>query len=250
MGWRALILAALVVLGACTSTRPATVAPTSAPPATATTPPFASPTLPTPPAPAVSPPPETILSAALVAPDVGWRLTTRRVLYTSNGGTSWISNGLPAPISFPNKPDGQFFVDGSTAWLATVTSTVTVTRFTNGGMQAQSWSVPSTSSAPALLATLSFLDTNLGFLATVPTDGHGVPSGPADLYRTADGGATWSLVTSGAPITGPIHFASPSDGWAIQTPLIRTTDGGKTWQAQQLPSVFHVNLPPSTGVMV
>jgi photosystem II stability/assembly factor-like uncharacterized protein len=62
---------------------------------------------------------------------------------------------------------------------------------------------------------------------------------PGVLYRTIDGGATWTR--SQAPIGGAIQFANATTGWIIggrvnyaRNLLYITQDGGRTWAEQRL----------------
>jgi photosystem II stability/assembly factor-like uncharacterized protein len=67
-------------------------------------------------------------------------------------------------------------------------------------------------------------------------------SGLAEIYRSADGGRSWALVTApGTHLTDGLHdlsslrAVSDSDAWAIESDqsglgrLMRTTDGGRHW---------------------
>jgi photosystem II stability/assembly factor-like uncharacterized protein len=70
------------------------------------------------------------------------------------------------------------------------------------------------------------------------------------LYRTEDGGDTWTELPD-APGIYKLFFLSPSEGWAlvgdwpridaIRLSLYRTTDGGKTW------SRLSTIVPPTPG---
>ena len=197
--------------------------------------PSASPAASVPPSPA---PAEFIRAVALVSPSEGWVVTDRRVLHTPDAGRSW----RVAPVRFSDPvpiPPGEFFVDGSTAWLASGDTTVTVSRYLDGGTKVQTSVVPGNLSDGGGLVALSFLDANRGWVAVAPSHRprHAV------LYRTEDGGVTWNLVNGDAPTEGPIHFTSITAGWALGNPVLRTLDGGSTWQVQDVPATFDPALP-------
>lgn len=56
------------------------------------------------------------------------------------------------------------------------------------------------------------------------------------LYKSEDGGATWTLAADGQ--FADVTFADARYGWAVGRVgrVIATTDGGKTWTAQEVPS--------------
>ncbi len=57
----------------------------------------------------------------------------------------------------------------------------------------------------------------------------------ANVYKTTDGGATWSPQVSGtSKLLASVSFSSPTDGFVVgdQGRVIHTTDGGATWYAE------------------
>jgi photosystem II stability/assembly factor-like uncharacterized protein len=56
--------------------------------------------------------------------------------------------------------------------------------------------------------------------------------GAPKVWRTTDGGATWSHTATleGDSLIGDIAFSSATDGWATGAFLWHTTDGGLTWR--------------------
>lgn len=76
--------------------------------------------------------------------------------------------------------------------------------------------------------------------------------GGGKLYRTGDGGATWTDVTpagaqilAGQPDAGPVAFVQTDLAWAFgqaggTAQLFHTADGGKTWSKAQVPAVGHL----------
>ena len=119
-----------------------------------------------------------------------------------------------------------------------------IVRIRSGGTDVQVFPFPPT---PAI-ESISFVDADNGW-ALAGWDGQ------HDLYRTRDGGSTWSLILPDAPILGSLAFATPDRGWAAAAAgarLVTTTDGGRTWQEVAVPSPApHRGLPLSIrGVRV
>ena len=75
----------------------------------------------------------------------------------------------------------------------------------------------------------------------------------SDVYRTDDGGRSWTLLASNVIGTGPIHFTSASSGWGLMPEgwgaaspgLLFTHDGGRTWQRLHPPAP---GMDPGLGV--
>jgi hypothetical protein len=176
-------------------------------------------------------------------------LTDKRLLHTNDGGAHWRATSLPAPLFSllseisTRVPRGQFFVDGSTAWVAALGSRVTVTTFANGGKEVRSSRVPRTGAGTITSASLSFLDWNTGWVSVVYGTSINGPVVSEDLYKTVDGARSWTLVSRSSRAFGVIHFESISLGWVLQNPLLRTLDGGRTWTAQHVPVSFDRSLP-------
>ena len=119
-----------------------------------------------------------------------------------------------------------------------------IVRIRSGGTDVQVFPFTPT---PAI-ESISFVDADNGW-ALAGWDGQ------HDLYRTRDGGSTWSLILPDAPILGSLAFATPDRGWAAAAAgarLVTTTDGGRSWQEVAVPSPApHRGLPLSIrGVRV
>src|SRR5204863_9905430 len=88
-------------------------------------------------------------------------------------------------------------------------------------------------------ASLSFPGAGVGFLA----------AGNSRLYRSGDGGRSWSVVSHLAGVSA-LGFLTPQIGFALAgspgTPasLMTTRDGGNSWQAAgpELPGVRAISL--------
>ena len=82
---------------------------------------------------------------------------------------------------------------------------------------------------------LFFIDENTGFVSTLPE---------GRVYKTPDGGQTWTLVPGIVLQAGArIRFADPEVGWFIggPNPFFHTTDSGHQWHAQTISFPAKVN---------
>ena len=205
----------------------------------------------------------------MFGPTSAWALGGLR---TVDGGEHWTMAGPP---SVPNRALGssEFYLDANHAWVAETAfqtggcgDTVYVFSTADGGL---TWrqATPIHAPLPAGSAIwdfdtaasvdspawnepqwMDFIDPMHGWLMLTFDRGagpQGQPDGP--IYRTTDGGATWSVMSNGvsgdfncAP-TPNLRFASPTTGWVGQQPcdngtaLYVTHDAGATWQNQVLP---------------
>ncbi|WP_373511061.1 YCF48-related protein [Persicitalea sp.] len=76
---------------------------------------------------------------------------------------------------------------------------------------------------------VDFIDENTGYAVA-----KGISSFPASIYKSTDGGNTWTAKYNFANGTSPrIQFVSSSVGWVFNASeeIYRTTDGGNTWTA-------------------
>jgi photosystem II stability/assembly factor-like uncharacterized protein len=138
------------------------------------------------------------------------------VWYTRNGGLSWQrgTSGTTQALRTIS------WADARTAYVRGDGSTFLKT--TDGG---QSWQpVPNTFFATFSSATrIQFLTAQVGYV----TDGY--------LARTADGGQTWTFITSNtSPVKGVagVSFPSAREGWAYGSQVFHTTNAGQTWTTQ------------------
>jgi photosystem II stability/assembly factor-like uncharacterized protein len=188
----------------------------------------------------------------------GWVLVDGRLLWTDDGGESW-SDITPAGLSNCPKPD-ECYIASPPVSLSPAHVRISVVRgreasppttldfmFTeNGG---RTWGLqPIAEFADSLVcpgpacisgAELAFPDTLHGWLAAhAPL---GMSSDVKYLYRTLDGGQTWSSLEM--PAVGLVVFVDDSIGWAVggvshwtSELLFRTPDGGIHWQPVDLTS--------------
>lgn len=151
------------------------------------------------------------------------------ILRTDNAGQRWIAGNLGnQDLNAVSIVDDQFVViagDGGGIFKS----------FDRG----QTWQ-DIRSNIPQFvdLQDVKFIDRNLGYAAAGGSSSDG-------LYRTTDGGATWSKYDD-LNAGHTIDFVGAQHGWVFNLGGLgyRTIDGGETWEQMLLPE------PPSGGVIV
>lgn len=163
-----------------------------------------------------------LFSICMVDAEAGWALTGTSVLRTTDGGETWadVTPETEAGATIA----AESFLDAGKAWFTIArenASTLVVFRTANGG---ESWrrNVIKMSYTP-LGALLNFIDTNHGWLLVH----HGVAMGSeeVEVYRTVDGGGSWTLVTAARPdsrkpedlpfggVKNGLRFVDEQNGW-------------------------------------
>ena len=215
-----------------------------------------------------------IVQVALAGPDDGWILTDAcrdfrcpsRVteLYETTGGAPWqpLNSQSKEPIMFIQR------VDVNTGW-AMSESYLSITHD-----DGRAWTVsnnPCHLVQPGwdgvLFATgpMSFADASNGWIACRGPGGGG--TAPGTLYRTSDGGLTWSLIGSTPEPTYPlqpgsgvfpgtsedIRFFDSQNGWLVgghQDGMWRTENGGHDWRlvGTGVPDISRLDFADPTNV--
>ncbi len=160
----------------------------------------------------------------------GWVLTDHELRHTDDDGATWRAVDL---ASF-GRPAAWAFVDATTTVLASsVNGALVVTRTNDGGASMQATTVHA---APGeTQPSLSFIDRARGYLAlsSVPEGDIRTATVRSSLYRTNDGGVTWSLIAATSPVTR-VAFSTAlvgtGTGTGASSGLYLTRDGGLTWQ--------------------
>jgi photosystem II stability/assembly factor-like uncharacterized protein len=162
-------------------------------------------------------------------------------LYVSeDGGRAWQRQSLPPPAGYPVTFAGDIAVDPPifvsrqegvlpVSWTTDKGEPGEVLYVTHDG--GQSWKA--TSFVPGRVnAILNRTD----WFAV----GDAKLGGDGKLYRTLDGGGTWTPLTTHGSLEGVQQFDFVNDkvGWARKrSVLLKTTDGGRTWTEQTLPGM-------------
>jgi hypothetical protein len=215
----------------------------------------------------------------LIVGAVGWADGPQR---TTDGGVHWENVSPPTPANRAKGGDSNFFLDTNHAWVTAATGTVGLPSATtlvvfataDGGQTWTQSSVP-ISGAGSDSAHVDFIDAQHGWLITDSgTGGFDKTSGSLItqpltrvVYATADGGVTWTHLTSanqsdgstlgtlalGCGMSG-LTFTSLNDGWltwsgscspgptgeqsgpSVTSNVAVTHDGGRSWQPVALPS--------------
>jgi photosystem II stability/assembly factor-like uncharacterized protein len=187
----------------------------------------------------------------MIDPTTGWALSEHAVLRTTDGGLQW--KNVTPPNTLLTRESIADFHTASLAWVATPQANGAMTqvlRTIDGGQTWQQSTIPA-----VYLKQITFIDSQHGWILT----GWGARGGAAEavaVFRTGDGGKTWSNVSSALPAstdTPPpghlpfggrksgIHFLNMSTGWITGTVgandltwLYVSHDGGSTWYQQSL----------------
>ena len=190
----------------------------------------------------------------MVSTSIGWGLTKSAIYKTVDGGHNWYNAG-PANTQIKN-PSGEF-LNANDAWIVQVTpnnsnaNAFQVIRTTDGGKNWQTGStVPAGPSLQDYPGVPMFINLQNGWIEFVTNGGPGAGSESVAIFRTTDGGKSWTKVTdttnpnSGLPNGGlksGISFKDAQNGWATgrdasSAPWLYVThDGGASWKKQALP---------------
>lgn len=181
--------------------------------------------------------------------NIGWGLSQDAVFYTTDGGQSW-RDVTPKSDWLAQSMVKGFFLNKATAWLIQPDQQ----DFNRGTLfhtidRGQTWQSIQVPFGPN---PLQFLNPDDGWV--MADRGAAAGSMAVDIYRTTDGGATWTKVQSAGPQNqdqpgalpfggdkSGMAFKNMQDGWIGGIQLImghsylyRTTDGGITWTSQDL----------------
>jgi photosystem II stability/assembly factor-like uncharacterized protein len=161
---------------------------------------------------------QTLWALASAGASETWAVGDEGVIrHTADAGDTWETqdSGTTAWLGSAS------FVDAQHGWAAGADGTLLKT--VDGGAH---WAA--VSSAPAYdLYSVVFVDQHTGWVA---------PSGGAVLFKTTDGGDTWTAQNPSClagELVDSVDFADALHGWAVSGGVVaRTSDGGATWTEQ------------------
>lgn len=147
---------------------------------------------------------------------------------TEDGGNTWIGN---LPMLYPPIHE-TFFTDINTGYG--VSDTGTIYKTVDGGLN---W-VDISLNSEFDLRSVYFIDSLTGY--TIGLDGNNNQQYDYGIFKTIDGGMSWSLQSygeAGGVLLGyryckvnDIKFLNANIGWAVAVnKLLKTTDGGNSW---------------------
>jgi len=196
-----------------------------------------------------------LISLHMIDLTTGWALSEHAVLRTTDGGLQW--KNVTPPHTLLTRKSIADFLTASLAWVTIPQTNGTTTRVlwtADGGHTWQQSTVQAT-----FLKQITFIDSQHGWILA----GWGATGGAAEavgVFRTSDGGKTWSNVSNALPAStdipppghlpyggrkSGIHFLNTSTGWITGTAVVNdlfwlfvSHDGGATWNQQLL------SLPP------
>ncbi len=113
---------------------------------------------------------------------------------------------------------------GNNTWYA-AGSAGTVVKSTDDGLTWTLLSVSTSLESNYLIEHSSFVDAQYGYI-----------SNGGSVFKTSNGGSTWSDVSNAFNGGSNIRFADANVGWKGLGELSKTTDGGATWNLVNLPN--------------
>ena len=185
-----------------------------------------------------SPAPYQLSGVDFVSPTTGWfvaQFDSGRfaLLHTTDSARSWTSQ-----LAGDTNERGVYmrFFDSAHGVFALVGNQPMTFRTADGG---RTWSSRRTINSSAYVQSVSFIDPQNGWsLARYETG-----SGPVELFRTRDAGATWSNL--GTPVAAGdepyrVQFTDRTVGWldtvSVRPHAYKSIDGGLSWSQVPLPA--------------
>jgi len=172
----------------------------------------------------------------------GWILgADGKVLRTEDGGGEW----KLSQIAGKNQPFSLSFLDENTGWVVGENGIAYESIDAGAHWRARGHELRALLMNPAESAidfrVVKFVDSNVGFIAADALSKHGEFDAKAVLFKTVDGGRTWTT-TIIPDLLGlrSAEFLSNAEAWIVpggrgRTYISQTKDGGENWSPIQLP---------------
>ncbi len=171
----------------------------------------------------------------------GWVLLEQHLLWTEDGGQTWVdvSPSIPADASVKD----VYFLDGSTGWMLWSIMDpdgMPLLQLAHTLDRGATWAVTDlplvTEAIPDIeQVEMGWFDAQTGWISV--RQGTGTNFSIGALFTTRDGGATWRQ--SWLPVADRVYFSDPQDAWAVGGPagdqIFRSQDAGVTWQNVSVP---------------
>ena len=169
----------------------------------------------------------------------GWAVGGHDLLRSRDAGKTW-----KVWRTWPNARLVDLdFVGASTGWvLADSWANVgaCVLRTTDGGRHWTRYRVPEETPGQTDIVRMDFVSRSVGVVVG-GWEGTGGFDDWGEIYRTSDGGQTWTSVSwrwqgspPAVPVLSAVGFADRLNGWAVGQwgSIVHTRDGGLTWSPQ------------------
>lgn len=149
----------------------------------------------------------------------------RKIHLIGTSGSVYLSEDYGNSWNRVRQPDNLYLtdlylLDNERAWISTQKGIVLTT--SNGG---RNWNINEAADSTFKINAMWFTDENNGYIAG------GEPDGSGFIYKTVDGGHSWSKIALPAKEVLDIMFLDSKNGFGIfQEKVFRTNDEGKTWR--------------------
>jgi photosystem II stability/assembly factor-like uncharacterized protein len=181
-----------------------------------------------------------IYEAELVGPEEGWALTSSRLAWTTDGGSSW------STITPPGVGPGSILADhfdgagdGVVVSHREVGEPPAALEFFRTSDRGRTWQAGTLDAeGPGSIGGVRMSEADGVWWALVAEAG--VASSGQRLYRSTDGGKSWQETSSRPFGRGQFVFLSAEEGWNVAgtgtaQEIFRTDDAGESWEGISLP---------------
>lgn len=155
----------------------------------------------------------------------GWIIGGRSLLKTTDGGQVWSQSYVH---EYHYGMRSMFWINHTVGLVGGYD----IFRTTNGGV---TWRQLYYRQNEQFLTDIHFVNDLLGWAAGHEWIVGAIPQSRGIIYKTLDGGITWSEILKEASyFITKVDFATPTTGWVVGRNglILRTTDGGENWERE------------------